>query len=87
MYANRRVSSESLHYSTVRFPNRTANENTDLPSLTADYATVHHGSKQQDNRRMTKTEVKERDSEQIKHSDGDEVLYAQVKPRKSERKM
>ncbi|XP_053506545.1 myelin-associated glycoprotein isoform X2 [Ictalurus furcatus] len=87
VYANRRVSSESLHYSTVRFPNRTANENTDLPSLTADYATVHHGSKQQDNRRMTKTEVKERDSEQIKHSDGDEVLYAQVKPRKSERKM
>ncbi|XP_053506547.1 sialic acid-binding Ig-like lectin 14 isoform X2 [Ictalurus furcatus] len=87
VYANRRVSSESLHYSTVRFPNRTANENTDLPSLTADYATVHHGSKQQDNRRMTKTEVKEKDSEQIKHSDGDEVLYAQVKPRKSERKM
>ncbi|KAF4079926.1 hypothetical protein AMELA_G00183940, partial [Ameiurus melas] len=88
VYANRRVSSESLHYSTVRFPNRTANENTDPPSLTADYATVHHGSKPQDNRGMTKTKVKKRHSEQIKQSGPEpEVLYAQVKPCKSERKM
>lgn len=56
MYANRQVSSESLHYATVMFPQRAGS---DIEGLT-----------------------KVRDTEELKHADGAEVLYAQVKPRK-----
>ncbi|KAG7320659.1 hypothetical protein KOW79_016512 [Hemibagrus wyckioides] len=86
VYANKQVSSESLHYSTVMFPNRAGSGVRGTSSLTAEYATVNHGSKQQ-NEGITETETKERDKEQPKHSDGAEVLYSQVKPRKREQKV
>ncbi|XP_053097831.1 myelin-associated glycoprotein isoform X2 [Pangasianodon hypophthalmus] len=87
VYANKQVSSESLHYSTVVFPNRDGSEIKGISSLTTEYATVHHGSKQQNKGGITETEAKERDIEHLKQSDGAEVLYAQVKPHKSEEKV
>ncbi|KAK3517989.1 hypothetical protein QTP70_030328 [Hemibagrus guttatus] len=87
VYANKQVSSESLHYSTVMFPNRAGSEIKGTSSLTAEYATVDHSSKQQHEGRITGNEAKERHTEQLEHSDGAEVLYAQVKPRKREQKV
>ncbi|KAK2832082.1 hypothetical protein Q7C36_015544 [Tachysurus vachellii] len=84
VYANKQVSSESLHYSTVMFPNRAGSEIKGTSSLTAEYSTVRHGSKQKNEKRNTETEAKESDTELIGHSDGAESLYAQVKPRKVE---
>lgn len=87
MYANKQVSSESLHYSTVMFPNRAGSGVKGTSSLTAEYATVNHGSKQQNEGRKIEgiTETKERDKEQLEHSD--EVLYSQIKPHKREQKV
>lgn len=66
------------------FPNRAGSEIKGTSSLTAEYATVRHGSKQINEKRITETEARESDTEQFEHSDGAESLYAQVKPRKGE---
>lgn len=140
MYVNKTDLSESLHYTTVKFLNRERSEIRSLSSLTAKYATVHHGSehqtegetgdaaieevqeehvitmdsvmmqksaeeevmygnithqptmeqtlvnldKDEDEKKKSKEsqEAKERASEQLKHSDGAEGIYAQIQPRK-----
>lgn len=86
MYVNRKPSSESLHYSTVTFPSKAGSEIRGRSSLTAEYATVHHGSEQQNKGGIIESEANKNDTEQIKDSDGDEALYAQVKPHKDEQK-
>lgn len=140
MYVNKTDLSESLHYTTVKFLNRERSEIRSLSSLTAKYATVHHGSehqtegetgdaaieevqeehvitmdsvmmqksaeeevmygnithqptmeqtlvnldKDEDEKKKSKEsqEAKARASEQLKHSDGAEGIYAQIQPRK-----
>ncbi|KAM9468116.1 sialic acid-binding Ig-like lectin 5 [Clarias gariepinus] len=79
VYANNPVSSELLHYSTVMFPSIAGRDIKGVSSLTADYATVHHGYKQQNKEGITESKTKDRATEQPEHSDGAEVLYAQVK--------
>ncbi|KAK3517433.1 hypothetical protein QTP70_010677 [Hemibagrus guttatus] len=44
VYANKTDLSESLHYSTVVFPNGAEREIRGLSKLTAEYATIHHSS-------------------------------------------
>lgn len=79
---NRQASSETLHYTTVVFPGRAGSEIKGTSSLTAEYASVHHGSKPQNKGGMTETGAEGKGTEQLKLSDGAEVIYAQVKPRK-----
>lgn len=81
VYANRQVTSESLHYSSVMFTKRAGSEMKGFSSLTDEYATVQHSSKQQNKGGNV---GQERDKEELKHSDGAEVFYAQVKTRKPE---
>lgn len=86
VYANRPVSSELLHYSTVVFPSRAGSEIRGLSSLTANYAAVHHGSEHQTEGETEEAAIEEVQEEKVmdmdcvmmQNSAEEEVMYGNI---------
>lgn len=78
MYANKTLLSDSLHYSTIVFPNGDGREIRGLSKLTADYASIHHGSEQQTNGGVTETASKEVQEENGTNMDSEKMQEEEV---------
>ncbi|XP_053365083.1 myelin-associated glycoprotein-like [Clarias gariepinus] len=87
VYVNRQDLSDLLHYSTIKFSSRAECDIKGASSLTAEYASVYHGSKQQNKRRITDTEDKDRDPENLEDSDEAKEIYTEVKCNKHKGKV
>lgn len=87
VYANKTVLSESLHYSTIKFPNREGSEIRGLSSLTAKYATIHHGAGPQSKGETGEAAIEEVQEENVMNMDSvmmqnsveEEVTYGNIK--------
>lgn len=81
VHANETFLSESLHYSTLMFPNGAGSEIRGLSKLTAVYAIVHHSSEQQTETGVTETAVEKVQEENKINSEEiqvEEVTYGNI---------
>ncbi|XP_047659950.1 uncharacterized protein LOC125139588 [Tachysurus fulvidraco] len=83
VYMNKTMLSESLHYSTVVFPNGAGSEIRGLSALTTDYATIRHSSEQHTEGGATGPVIKEVQEENqtksnSKEEEEEEVTYGNL---------
>ncbi|XP_053506611.1 uncharacterized protein LOC128623536 [Ictalurus furcatus] len=78
VYANKTVLSESLHYSTVVFPNGDGSEIRGLSKLTADYAIIHHSSEHLTEGGVTEPAIEEVQEENGTNMEQEEATYGNI---------
>ncbi|XP_058273168.1 myelin-associated glycoprotein-like [Hemibagrus wyckioides] len=78
VYANKTVLSESLHYSTIVFPNGAGSEIRGLSKLTAEYANIGHASNHQTMEGATGSAFKEVQEENNINTDSEKMCEEEV---------
>lgn len=78
VYANKTVLSESLHYSTVVFPNGDGSEIRGLSKLTDDYAIIRHSSEHLTEGRVTEPAIEEVQEENGTNMEQEEATYGNI---------
>ncbi|KAF4079924.1 hypothetical protein AMELA_G00183890 [Ameiurus melas] len=78
VYSNKTVLSESLHYSTVVFPNGEGSEIRGLSKLTADYAVIRHSSEHLTEGGVSETAIEEVQEVMGTNMEQEEATYGNI---------